>query len=322
MSEIAQPLHLFLDTNHVINIGRIRAGGELRGKPDPARVAAYRQIGEWIKTGLFIPLFCETMAFEWMRMESDAAAMRAAAVLDSAICVKKVLPDPLVYIVEAMNECKRMEPSIDYTRHAAVCDMKFGGELVLWFTKHWPEKADHPAAVPGTGRPDEQFTVVGFVQAVTPHFRRTPDNWRIALEGETIRLKTTHETIARSGGSKCPPEVARRHFLRSALWLDRVLASCAPKSDVDALLRGIEWSACPALDLYFTSYWNYAKANSVPKQGDFIDLTMFPTLAYTDVGLIENRMHEILRQSRREWDGTRVFRDPAQLVDAIRPRMT
>ncbi len=321
MSELARPLHLFLDTNHAINIARLRVGGQLRGKPDLSRVRAYRQLDEWIKSACFIPLFCETMTYEWMRAQSDAIALQVAAVFDSACCVKQVLPDPLVYIVEAMNECLRQDPSIDYTAHEVVREMRFDGELVRWFTKHWPDKTEHPTVVAGAASLNDRFSVVGFVQAVASGFRGSPTNWSIALKGESTRLKATRETIARSGDSKAAPEIARRYFLRSALWIDRVLASCAPNADINALLRGIEWDACPALDLYFRSYWNYAKANREPKQGDFVDLTMFPPLAYTDVGLIENRMHEILRQSRREWDDTRVFRDPVTLVDAVKSRI-
>jgi hypothetical protein len=105
--------------------------------------------------------------------------------------------------------------------------------------------------------------------------------------------------------------------LRSAHLLDQVLNRIAPDCDADALIAGLNLEACPSIQLKLDAYWCYAKANRSPKPGDMIDLMMFAALAYADLALIENRMHEYVRQTRPAEAKTRWFRDPIDFVAAV-----
>src|SRR5262249_59149557 len=109
-------------------------------------------------------------------------------------------------------------------------------------------------------------------------------------------------------------------WLKTALMLDRVLRSMDPTVDAAGVLAQVRLEQCPALLLSVDAYWAYAKANAEPKKGDFVDLTMFAVLPYGDVALIERRMHEFVRQVRRnEYEG-RVFSDPVAMVESVSAR--
>ncbi len=317
MESIIRPLRTFFDTNHLVNIAHLREGRGLRGGQNGRRVAAYEALDEWIRTGRCTPLFYEPMSYEWVRQESPTGARAIAAVLDSGILVKRVLPDPLVFVVEALNEAQRVEPRLGFPGFEVVREFAFDGDLVEWFNEHWPHD-DEKATV--LGRPaarGETLTVTGFVETLGVHLRAGNDLWQVALDGERHALSQTRQTQVEHGSRGPLPEIVRRHWLKTALSLDVVIQRMAPDLDADDLLGRIDLDACPALQLKLDAYWNYAKATEEPKTGDFVDLSMFAVLPYADVALIENRMHEFLRQARRSGYEERVHRDPVALVDFV-----
>lgn len=317
MDRFIRPRRLFLDTNHLVNMAHLREGRALRGGQDERRVAAYRTLDEWIMTGKCIPLFYEPMSYEWIRQGSADGAYRIAAVLDSAVAILRVLPDPLIFVVEALNEAQRIEPRLGFPCFDVVRALAIDGDLVQWFNEYWPHE-DEKAIVHGRlGARGEHLSVVAFVGALARLVRTGNDLWQVALDGERHALDLTRQTQKEHGSSGALPEVVRRHWLKSALSLDKVIRRLAPGLDADDLLGRIDLGACPALQLKLDAYWNYAKATEKPKSGDLIDISMFAALPYVDVALIENRMHEFVLQARRSGYGQRVHRDPAALVEFV-----
>ncbi len=281
-------------------------------------MAAYRTIDEWLTTGRCVPLFYEPMSYEWIRQASGTGARDIAGILDSSVAVKRVLPDPLVFVVEAMNEAQRIEPMLGFPGFEVVRDFEFDGDLVAWFNEHWPHEDEKATVLGHLAARGERLTVTAFVETLAAHVQAGNDLWQLALDGERHALAQTRKT-QREYKSKGPlPDKFRRFWLKSAQSLDELIRRMAPELDAEDLLRRIDLDACPAIQLRLDAYWNYAKANEEPKSGDFVDLTMFAALPYADVALIENRMHEFVRQARRCGYEERVHRDPVAMVDYVR----
>jgi hypothetical protein len=199
-----------------------------------------------------------------------------------------------------------------------VDDLGGGNELGAWFQAAWPREDEHPEMTPVVvERPAGPPTVGGLVRALHGIVNGSPDMWQIALDGERTMLETTRATLKQLGGRGPLPEVVRRHWLRTAHLLDQVLNRIAPGCDADALIAGLDLKACPSIQFKLDAYWCYAKANEAPKPHDMIDLMMFAALPYTDFALIENRMHEFVRQARPEGAARRWFREPSGLVTAL-----
>jgi hypothetical protein len=318
MDQLVRPRRVFIDTGHLINMVDVGLERRLRGNQPVERTAAYRQLRELLQTGHCTPLYYEPSAYEWVHGNPLQPALQIAAVLDGALSVKRMLPSPAVFVVEAMQEFQRMDPKIPFPRVELIDDFGRDDELSAWFSEAWPQIEEGPQKLPILF--DHQRsgpTVSNVVRALHDHVRRSPDLWQTALEGERIALEGTRKTLEKLGGRGAVPERVRRHWLRSAHFLDKVLQRIAPSADVDGLLAGINLDACPAIQLKLDAYWCYAKANRAPKPGDMIDLMMFAGLPYADFALIENRMHEYVRQARPEEAARRWFRDPIDFVAAI-----
>ncbi len=317
---VIRPLRLFLDTNHLVNLTHLRQGRTLRGVHLDERAEAYRTIDEWMLTGRCVPVFCETMAYEWVRQKDPNAPGQIAAIFDTAMCAKRVLADPLIFIVEAMKECQRVAPGLGFPNCEVVGDFDPNRALIGWFNTHWPEKNEAPTVAWKRVRFDDNRRVAFAVEAVAEEVRRN-DLRDVALAGELHRLKQTRATQRELGASDAILQKVRRGWLKTALLLDQVLRSMDPAVDTEAILARVRLEACPALLLSVDAYWAYAKANASPKDGDFVDLTMFAVLPYVDVALIENRMHDFVRQVRKTEYADRVFRDPVQLVASVSARI-
>jgi hypothetical protein len=278
MSELLQPRRVFIDTGHLINLVDVGLEREVRNQ-SAERTRSYQRLLELVKSGYCVPLFYEPSAYEWVHGNSLQRALEIAAVLDSAVRVKRVLHDPVVFLVEAMLECKRLDPRVPFPNVAVVDDLGRGNELGAWFRAGWPEEDEHPQMTPiVVERQDGRPTVGGLVRALHGIVNQSPDMWQIALDGERTALEGTRATLKRLGGRGPLPEVVRRHWLRTAHLLDQVLKRIAPECDADALIAGLNLHACPSIQLKLDAYWSYAKANEAPKPHDMIDLMMFAAL--------------------------------------------
>lgn len=318
--DLIRPLRLFLDTNHLVNLTHLRQDRPLRGDHDEDRVSAYRTINKWLLTGQCVPVFCETMAYEWVRQEDPTGPQRIAAIFDSAMCARRVLADPLVFIVEAMKECKRIAPELAFPDCEIVAGFDPQSDLIDWFNAHWPKKDEAPTVAWKRVRFDDNRPVALVVEVIAEEKRRN-DLWDVAHAGELHRLQQTRATQKEHGVGNDVLQEVRRFWLKTALLLDQVLRSMDRSVDADMVLAEVPLGNCPALLLSVDAHWAYARANQVPKKGDFVDLTMFAVLPYADVALIEGRMHEFVRQARRTEYADRVFRDPVALVESVSARI-
>jgi len=318
MTQLVLPQTLFIDTGHLINLADLAMGSPLKGAQSKERVAAYEQIRDLLRIGRFIPIFYEPSAYEWVQGNSPQRALQIAAVLDQAVGVKRILPEPLLFTVEVMQECQRIDPRIPFPAVRIVDDIGSDDNLGAWFGDAWPEDAEKPDRIAvRIAAPGSRPTVSGVVRGFIESGKVGPDSWKLAHDGQAFSLRRTRETQAQRGGKGPVPEEVRRYLLRSFLRMDQVLHRIAPTVDVDDILARVELAACPALQLWLDAYWNYAKANETPQPGDMIDLTMFAVIPHADITLIEKRMHEFVRQVRGTRYAGQCFRDPIELVAAL-----
>src|SRR5689334_9827285 len=156
MAEPSPTPRVFIDTGHLINLADVSARRTLRSQ-SAERTRAYERLLESIRSGRCCPLFYEPSAYEWVHGNSLQRALEIAAVLDSAGPAKRVMHDPVIFLVEAMLECNRLDPRVPVPTLPMVHDLVRGNELGAWFSACWPNVEEHPemtpVAVEGQGCP-------------------------------------------------------------------------------------------------------------------------------------------------------------------------
>lgn len=317
MSEILRPQTLLLDTGHLVNLVHRTTGQGMRRGIPTAWGDAYDELDRRLRSGDFIALFYEPLSYEWIQVNSIERALEIAAVLDRAMCVRNLLPDPVLFQVEAMNAAKIVEPGLDYPGFDVIRDLGFDAEIVEWFTRVWPDTSEHPTTVPVVVPGDvTEPSVSAIVRGLQPVIDGGRDLWKEALEGSRVALAQTRDTQRRLGRKGPCPESFKRHWLRTALGLDEILLRSGPGFDPKEIIAHIDLSACPAIDLKVDAYWQYARANEEAQENDTIDLTLLAPIPYAAYALIEKRLAEFVRQAGQGGLGERVFKDPVELIRA------
>lgn len=315
MTEILQPKTLLIDTGHLVNMVQVQRGRPLPRGVRPSWATAYGDLLNLLRCGALIPLFYEPLSYEWIQDNSLERALQIAAVLDQAICVKMVFVDTLLFLIEAMNAAKVVEPSLDYMPFDVIRPLGCNDDVLNWFTRVWPERSQHPSSVPVVisdwrANPTAAEMVRGYQSKILSD----RDLWREALDGSRFALQQTKNTQRQYAQKGLPPESFKRYWLRTALRLDEVLRRTSGCADVDEIIRRIDLDACPAICLKVDAYWQYARAVINPTENDIADLTLLAPIPYADFSLIEKRMAEFVRQARKPSLLDGMFHDPTALT--------
>jgi len=107
---IQRPPKIYLDTNHLINITKVRIGQA----PQPSDGQEnYRRIDEYLKSYCAL-IFNPYAALEWVeRNATIESAREIAAVVDSAKLKYMLEVDYLVYTLEVLAQCRKQDPNIN-----------------------------------------------------------------------------------------------------------------------------------------------------------------------------------------------------------------
>ena len=318
MTEIVRPEPLLLDSGHLINMAHYLSGRGMRQGVPFEWGEAYAALEGRMRSGGFIVLYHEPLAYEWIRNNSSERAAEVASILDRSLCVKPILPDPILFVVEAMNAARAAEPGLDYPGFDILRPLGYDKELAEWLNVAWPGRAENPelveVAVPSPG---SQPTATALVRGLAPHVAGGDAAFAEALAGQKHALDVTRDTQRRLGRKGPPTDEIRRHWLRTALRLEDVLRRTEPRFDAREIVEAIDLERCPAIRFKIDSFWLYARANENPPDNDMIDLTLLASIPYAAYSLIEKRLTEYVRQARSDWIGTSVFRSPVDLESAL-----
>ena len=312
MSEVIRPMRAFFDTNHLVNLHRVRSGGSLAASEGTERHEAYLILAELIGSGRLLPLFFESQSYEWIHGKPESLKTQIASVLDSAPSVLSMLPDPEVFLVEGLNEAKRIDPNIDYPGFEIVEQLGGHNSLGLWMSAH-----SLTDAKPEWRQPVETGSVKDFVMALADAIRGRSAEWREGISGDAFALEVTRKTQKKNSRLD---DATRRGWFQSAHNLQGVLRSIGASLDPGEIIQQIDLEKCPATVLRVETVWKFAKSNRKHKQNDMTDLAMLAPLAYADVALIEKSLHDCVRQTGLSGYMERVHRDVVSMVEYVARR--
>ncbi len=106
-NHIVGPPKLYIDTNHLVNIARLRSGERCDFRE------AYAFIDECITSRHFGVVFSDFAALEWIAgRATEQSAQEIAAVVDSAKLQYRLEGDAFVYTSEVLAECSRQNANI------------------------------------------------------------------------------------------------------------------------------------------------------------------------------------------------------------------
>jgi hypothetical protein len=322
---ILTPVKLFLDTNHLCQIVKLRKGN-LAGIPAKHQ-DAYRLLNARILTGRVGLIFHLMAAVEWVGGQATLeTANDIADVLDSAPLTYHVEADTFVFTRELLDECHRSNANI----------------TVPLFDVHWCRNPS-PAVTPAI------FTLPKLLPDVfhLSHPTATLDSLpfgrvsaRLAVE-RAFNLKTSNPDLYNERGegfaaammgdlNSISQRTVKTHtfqdfeeWARRYLSLDRILKALNPDIDIGATLSSIHIGRPefeqhrPATALFFKYRMKKLKESQPVKKGDVGDAEFLQVIPFADIVLTDkNHRHFIVNADPALRD--KVHSDPNECANRLR----
>ncbi|MHC4074363.1 MAG: hypothetical protein ACYSW0_21305 [Planctomycetota bacterium] len=289
---IRRPPKVYLDTNHLINIAKVRK----RHYPQPGRSdEEYRRIDECIKSYCGL-IFNPYAALEWVEGNATAeSASEIAAVVDSAKLKYQLEADCLIYTHEVLDQCckqnhKLKVPDLPLVLQNISDNSTFRSSLGTLATqvpdyleeghKRFQQNGQIPVEIP-------IFSVREWVTETLCWKEKNPETYQERIDGFKAPLS---EDIARKDEYFSDRLHYQRNWIKGFLKIDRILRAFNPGIDVDCVLKRIDVKDCPAVDLYWTVREKRMRSGNPPNDNDVDDYMYIPVIPYADVVLIEKQL--------------------------------
>lgn len=310
------PCRVYLDTNHVINLTRIRAGRT--SSIAPPALASYQRLLRWIKDGWVSLVYNRCLALEWVeaaaiRRNGQMELMEIAKLFDEAHQTNGVWEvdiDRVSYVVEVLtalglDERLSLGPSM-WQRGSAWSN---AWKLAQYFDE-W--KAASGALPPTTSIPSFRDELSGLFQSVVKGRVSTHeriDGWRHA-HAESRMVAQRYRVIDHR---------FFHEFVKSQLQVSVAIAPLLGSVDPRGLLSEIEPTDCPALWLYLRALWFYAREKEVAQDNDADDWTHVHGAILADLCLLEKGVTGYVRKADPA-QSKRVFHRVEELETVIQHR--
>lgn len=325
-----RPARLFLDTNHLINIERLRSGAQRTrtSKYDDA----YLKLNARLSTGAVAFMFHLHAPLEWIDGKAtEQSARDIAQVVDSFPLQYQCDLDQFIWIREVLDECKRMTPALQVPDFPV---LRFRNNRGLRPNIFVILNRCVPGFFADAAFPEIGHTAQFIAQIETSHecvpFESAGECVERALNLKSKWPDTYRERVA---GYRAAFEVDRREFecrrsqsiteddkanwLRNYLRVDRILSALNPGIEIDSLLDEVDISRCPATDLFLRMRERRLRDRQCGvKDSDVGDWSYVPILTYADVALIERNLRHFVRQANEQL-ATRVTADPSEAAAMI-----
>jgi len=317
---IARPLKVYLDTNHLINIAKARAGENL---PQGQSSETYLFIDEYVRKhcGLILGW---TSPLEWVEGNAtEKSANAIAAIFESVKLVYMMEGDTFVYTREVLDECKRCTPSIEVPKFGVAHIWSDGGTYkpassVLCATiPDYCEKDVLPAYIQNPKDLPQEVPVVSFSRLISENFRYKKQyhaNYEERVNGFIASLQNDidHAEKFFSNRSYFITEWFKRY-----LKIDKILTALNPGIDISRTLGSIDIERCPAVKLRIRVWEMRIKDKSPPKNNDVDDWFFLPVIPYADIVLIDSNFRHFILQADESLKA-KVFADASEAAQPLK----
>lgn len=309
---IVQPPKLFLDTNHLINIAKVRRGRPLPPGQSPD---AYSFIDQCISRHYGV-VFLQSAPLDWVDGNStESSAREIAQVIDSARLKYLLEPDYIVYLSEVLSECQRQRSELNLPQLRVLHVVSDNGsyepahlKVMRLVPDYFPDRARE--SLMQLIEPGEESLCFGSVQDIV----RMTISWR-SRNQETYQRRVSgfSESLAEDICQRDQYFANRNRFhlawLRGFLKVDRVIMACndgITDEDVSGTLSELDLTRCPSVQLYLTAREQRIRLGHHPAENDVDDWANLPAVTYADVILTDRRFRDVVLRADRSLE-SRVF---------------
>jgi len=303
--QIVLPPKVYLDTNHLICIARLRKG-------NVAGVASqYRAAYEWInallrdRLGLIFNFFA---TLEWLdRNATLESAGEIAAVVDSAGVRYLVENDRFIFTREVLEECTRHDSTVRVPSIPLLPQFIRGGSyssaypILAQVPGYFPQAEKHhidiltsqPRCVPVL--PVDHFArLVSEMKAEHPERHANRARGFVTNLRKEIRLASENPGLfhrIRTDGE------LRAKWIKRALRIDRILEHWNPGIAADDILPSVDIDRCPALSLWIDVRVRRARSRQEPKSNEPDDWRILPIIPYADCAAVDRGFRHFVVQT-------------------------
>jgi hypothetical protein len=315
---IQRPPRIYLDTNHLINIAKVRKGN----KPQPASSEEdYRNIDKFIKScGCLI--FNPYAALEWVEGRATIdSAREIAAVVDSAKVKYVFEADYIVYTREILDQCHQQGQDIripDFPILQKLSDNESISSVLGILATKVPDylEEDKLERFKQNGKIPIDIPVVSVREWVEETLNWKEKNPK-TYQGRVDDFKSSLlEDINRKDEYFNDRQRYRKDWIKRLLKVDKILKAFNPGVDVDGILEKIDMKNCPAVSLYWEIREKRMRSGNPPKDNDVDDYGYIPVIPYADIVLIEKNLREFIFQADNNLK-TKVFSKVSEALGAL-----
>lgn len=318
MHSSAAPPKAYIDTNHLVNISRLRLGDSM----SPAQRDAYRALDQALRQGRVGLIYSMPAALEWVEGNATRdSAKRIAAVVDSAQVRYFFEGDHFVFLHELLKEVARIEPALIVPSVPILQAVQDGDAITTALgtlaasCPSWVDPSYLPQNLTDATQVPRDIPYLSASQLVDEAIRyqsKHTDRCQERIDGYEAAL--THDCTARSSGMISPSDFVAwaKRFLR----IDRIIHAADRTVDVDDLLSKIDLAHCPGTKLWWDARVKRIRAGHPPRSNDVDDWIFLPLVPHCDVVLTDGAHRECIVQGDRSLK-QRVFADPREAVSAL-----
>jgi hypothetical protein len=314
---IQRPPKICLDTNHLINITKVR-NGETLSHGQSAN--DYLRLNEYLKSYCGI-IFNPVATMNWVSGgATEESASEIAAVMDSAK-LKYMMPeeDYGVYTYEIIDQCRKQIPNIRLPNLPPIPqNISDKSTYILQLNILLNQVPNYLEDLPGK-RPNNLtenwpvFTVQEWVQEIFKKRQNNPEKFQNRTDGFNAQLS---EDINRRDEYFSDPKHYQKEWIKRYPKIDKILKAFNPQIDVDSILDMIDPTKCPAVNLYWKVREKRMKSGNRPHKDDVNDYTYLAVVPYADIVLIEKQLRGFILQADRNL-GSKVLKNVADALVAL-----
>jgi len=316
---IQRPPKIYLDTNHLINIAKIRKGEKLQ---EGQSEGEYNCLDGFIRSCCGL-IFNPYAALEWVEGNATKeSASGIAAVVDSAQVKYIIGADYLVYTQEILAQCQKQKPDVHLPELPPVLqnisdNSTFQSTLGI-LVRDVPGyiKKDKLQQIQRKGKLPITVPALSVGEWAKETFRWKQNNIKIYQDRVVDFCASMSEDIAQKDEYFSNPQQYRRDWIKRLLKIDKILRAFNPGIDVDAILAEIDIEDCPAINLYWTVREKRMKSDLAPNDNDVDDYMYIPVISYADVVLIEKQLRGFMLQADRSLE-SKVFSKVSDALNAF-----
>jgi len=317
---IQRPPRIYLDTNHLINIARVRKGEE----PQPAwSKDNYCYIDKCIKSyGCLV--FNPYAALEWVEGNATIDSARGiAAVVDSAKVKYMIDADYIVYTSEVIELCRKKDPNIHVPDLPPVLQNisdngTFRSALGIlvsqvpdYLEKDKLEQIQKKGGLPIT------VTTFSAQNWTKETFYWKQSNKEIYQERVDGFRDSLSEDIERKDEYFNDRKRYKKDWIKEFLKIDRILRAFNPGIDIDVILEEIDIQNCPAVDLCWTVREKRMESGKPPEENDVDDYMFLPVIPHADLILMEKNLRGYILWADSSLE-SKVFSDTGDFLSALK----